>query len=63
MQKFEPFYEEVETVLQTFDPQDLQGEIWDEVVAQIEQDRQHPNNQDIDSDRVIFRYKQFTRHN
>ncbi|KAH3855399.1 hypothetical protein DPMN_097966 [Dreissena polymorpha] len=54
MQKFEPLCEEVETVLDTFDPQDLQAEMLDKVAAQIEQDRLNSDNQEIYLDRVFL---------
>lgn len=41
---YEPFVEEVENVLDNFDPDDLLPEIWDEVSSNIQQDTDDPHN-------------------
>lgn len=38
VKKFEPYYEEVEDVLETFDPNDCAPEIWNQIAAEVEHD-------------------------
>lgn len=40
IQEFESFHEDVETLLDDFDPDDLSPEIWEEVMQPIEQEKE-----------------------
>ncbi|XP_069125440.1 uncharacterized protein [Argopecten irradians] len=45
IKQFEPFYEEVENVLETFDPNDCEPEMWNQVASEVEHDLHHDENQ------------------
>ena len=42
--KFEPFYDDVNTVLDNFDIDDLEPEAWDKIASQIEQEKNDEDN-------------------
>jgi hypothetical protein len=39
IQQFEPFHEDVENVLNNFDPDDIQGDIWNAMASEMERER------------------------